>query len=62
MSGSHFLGHPVLVWVILTIFILLALLGAGTLFNSIALKKGTCPGVGGRIVETEYQIICVIDK
>lgn len=62
MSGSRFLGHPILAWAILTIFILLALLGAATIFNSIALKEGTCQGVGGKLVETEQQIICVIDK
>lgn len=62
MSGSKFLGHPVLMWLILTIFILLALLGAITIVNSLALREGTCQGVGGKLVETEDQIICVIDK
>lgn len=62
MSGSRFLGHRILTWAILTIFILLALLGAGTIFNSLALKDGTCVGVGGKLVETHHQIICVIDK
>lgn len=62
MSGSKFLGHPVLVWLLLTIFILLALLGAVTIINSVALREGTCHGVGGKLVETESQIICVIDK
>ena len=62
MPGNKFLGHPILVWIILTIFILLALLGAATVFNAITLKEGTCVGVGGHLVETNYQIICVIDK
>ena len=62
MSGSHFLGHPILMWIILTLFILLCLIGAGTLMNSIALKQGTCQGLHGTIVETGSQIICVIDK
>lgn len=62
MSDSSLLGHRMLTWAILTIFILLALLGAGTIFNSIALREGTCQGVGGKLVETPHQIICVIDK
>ena len=62
MSDSKFLGHPILVWLLLTIFILLALLGAITMVHSLALREGTCQGVGGKLVETESQIICVIDK
>lgn len=51
-----------MLWALLTLFIVLALLGALTVMNFNTINTGTCKGVGGKLVETENQVICVIDK
>lgn len=53
------------IWFALTIVIMLSLLGilALTNYNRINDIEGlSCGEVGGRWVETTYQLICVVDR
>ena len=60
------LGHKritiFILWALLTVFVMLALLGVITVINYNQINAGTCQGLGGKIVETQHQYICVIDK
>lgn len=65
MLGRERLIRTLLIWAVLTAFIVLGFLGALALanYNRINDISGqTCGTVGGRWTETTYQFICVVDK
>lgn len=62
MFSNQNLMRILIVWAFLTLFIVLALLGAVTIVHQSKLSGGTCSSVGGKWAVEDSEYTCMIDK
>lgn len=62
MFSNQNLTKILIIWAFLTLFIVLALMGAVTVANYTKLSGGTCSSIGGQWTAQNDEYACIVNK